>query len=145
MKVLTLIDKAFILKRTPMFGMLDLDLLLVISDKLEALPLHPGDYVFASGEAASRMFFVVKGVIQVVDMQKKQIALLHPPEFFGDEALLSEAPRKYDARCQTESLLLSLSKTNLLTILSECPQVAIGLLQAYTSLHDFRPRKSEGQ
>ncbi len=141
MKPLTLIDKAFLLKRTPLFAMLDLDLLLVISDKLETLRLDAGDQVFAISDPGTRVYFIVSGTINVEDsLGKRQIALT-TPDFFGDESLFSEKPRAYHAKAQTESLLLSLSKTNLLTIISECPQVAVGLLQAYASSNQLRLNK----
>lgn len=141
MKPLTLIDKAFLLKQTSLFGMLDLDLLLVISDKLGSLEFDPGDCIFASGELALRMYFIVKGEVEIKSTEKQVLETLLAPDFFGDEALFSEKLRGYTAISKTETLLLTLSKTNLLTIISECPQVAVGLLQAYTSFNKFRPRK----
>lgn len=141
MKHLTLIDKAFLLKKTPLFGMLDLDLLLIISDKLGIISVDAGEHIFAIGDPANRMYFIVKGEVEILDEKQKPIASLYTPDFFGDEALFSEAPRGYFAISKVNALLLTLSKTNLLTIISECPQVAIGLLQAYTSYHKFRPRK----
>lgn len=141
MKHLTLIDKAFLLKRTPLFGMLDFDLLLVISDKIGTLPLDAEDTIFAIQEPGTRMYFIAKGEVEVFDEQKRLITTLQTPDFFGDESLFSDKPRGYSARCKTDTLLLTLSKTNLLTIISECPQVAVGLLQSYTSFHKFRSRK----
>lgn len=141
MKILTLIDKAFLLKRTPLFRMLDLDLLLIISDKLGLVQMDANEYVFAKGEPASRMYFIASGVIDILDENRERLSSLHSPDFFGDEALLSDKMRGYFALSKTDSTLLTLSKTNLLTIISECPQVAIGLLQMYTSYNTFRPRK----
>lgn len=145
MKHLTLIDKAFLLKKTPLFGMLDLDLLLVISDKLGAIAIDAEEYIFGVGDPANRMYFIVNGEVEIRDEKQKPIALLHTPDFFGDEALLSDTPRGYLAISKVDALLLTLSKTNLLTIISECPQVAVGLLQAYTSYNKFRSRKEIGE
>lgn len=141
MKQLTLIDKAFLLKRTPLFAMLDLDLLLVISDKLETMRLDAEDVVFGVQEPGTRVYFVVKGTIILEEENGKQIAELTTPDFFGDESLFSEKPRAYLAKSVGESQLLSLSKTNLLTIISECPQVAVGLLQAYAASNQIRLKK----
>lgn len=141
MKHLTLIDKAFLLKKTKIFSRLDLDLLLVIADKLESVEFEANDYIFAPEETGGRMYFILRGQILIQDEEKKELATLESPEFFGDEALLSDQPRAYFAKAKTDCLLLTLSKTNLLTIISECPQVAMSLLQAYTSQHKFRPRR----
>lgn len=142
MKQISLVDKAFILKKTPLFKMLDLDLLLIIAEKVGTIGFHPGDCIFDVGEMASRMYFIIKGSIEIYNGDKTLLATLEAPDFFGDEALLSDQPRGYRALCKTESTLLTLSKTNLLTIISECPQVAVGLLQAYTFYNTYRPRKS---
>ena len=58
---LTLIDKAFLLKRTPLFSALDLDLLLTIADKLGLVAFEPKDWIFVAEEEANRMYFIVKG------------------------------------------------------------------------------------
>lgn len=141
MNSLTLIDKAFLLKQTSLFGMLDLDLLLVVSDKLGSLEFDEGNCIFASGEAALRMYIIVSGKIEIQSEDNKVLEMLSSPDFFGDEALFSDQLRGYTAISKTDTLVLTLSKTNLLTIISECPQVAVGLLQAYTSFNKFRPRK----
>lgn len=141
MKYPTLIDKAFLLKRTPLFGMLDFDLLLVIADKLGVVQQESGEAVFAKGDSASRMYFIVKGAIEISDGSQRPASLLRSPDFFGDESLFSDKTRAYSAICKTNVQLLSLSKTNLFTIISECPQVAMGFLQTYSSHNPFRPKK----
>lgn len=142
MNKFTLIDKAFFLKRTVLFGNLDLDLLLAIADKLHLITLEEGQKIFSADENAYRMYFLVKGDVQILSPDGKPLAVLHPDEFFGDEALFSEKPRTYHATSLTETTLLALSQTNLLTIISECPSVALGILQAYASVTSFRQRPS---
>lgn len=143
MKKISLIDKAFILKNTPLFSKLDLDLLLPIADKLAFADFDQDDVIFSLSEEAHRMYFIVKGRVAIKDASKKMIAKLSVADFFGDESIFNEQPRGYEATCLENTRLLALSKTNLLTIISECPSVAIGLLQAYTLMTPFRFRKSE--
>lgn len=124
MKKIGLIDKAFLLKRTPLFSNVELDLILAAADKLGLSDWDPNETIFNVGDEATRMYFIAKG--EVLSDGKT----LRSPAFFGDEALFNERPRAYKAVSLTDTLLLTLSKTNLLTIISECPQVAVGLLQA---------------
>lgn len=124
MKKIGLIDRAFLLKRTPLFASLDLDLILASADKLAVSTWNPNEVIFEKGDEATRMYFIAEGE---VDCGEK---ILGEIEFFGDEALFNERPRAYSARATKETTLLTLSKTNLLTIISECPSVAVGLLQA---------------
>ena len=131
MKRLTLIDKAFLLKRSPLFGTLDLDLLLAIADKLGAVVCEPGESAFYKGEEANRMYFIVKGEIDLRLSPSEPIRRLSSGDFFGDESLFSGKPRSYEAYAPVETQLLTLARTNLYSIISECPSVAIGFLQLY--------------
>lgn len=143
MTKLTLIDKAFFLKRTLLFSALDLDLLLAIADKLQAVILERDQPIFGVGEEAYRMYFIAKGTVKILDSQQKPLAILNAGDFFGDESVFSEKPRGYEAVSQTECTLLALSRTNLMTIISECPSVAVGFLTAYSSMTTFRLRRTE--
>jgi len=143
MTKLTLIDRAFFLKRSPLFASLDLDLLLAIADKLQVVIFEPEDTIFRVAEEAFHMYFVVKGEVVAKDSNKHLLATLEAGEFFGDEAIFNEKPRVYSVLAKTPATLLALSKTNLLTIISECPAVAIGFLQTYTSITPFRLRRRE--
>jgi CRP/FNR family cyclic AMP-dependent transcriptional regulator len=141
MKRLTLIDKAFLLKNTILFGALDLDLLLAIADKLGVVKLDPGDHIFLAHEEANRMYFIIKGQVDIRSPESQPICSLGVGDFFGEESLFNDKPRAYEAFSPTETYLLTLSRTNLYTIISECPAVAIGFLQVYTSAVTFRPIK----
>lgn len=143
MNKLTLIDRAFFLKKTPLFGTFDLDLLLPIADKLQIITFESDQPVFDINEAAYRIYFIVKGSIEIRDENNLILETLSDDDFFGDESIFNEKPRGYKAVSRTHSTLLALSRTNLLTIISECPSVAVGLLQAYTSMTRFRPRKQQ--
>lgn len=142
MKPLTLIDKAFLLKRTPPFSALDLDLLLTIADKLGLVVFDPGDYIFVIEEEANRMYFIVKGQVQIKGDNQDLLYTLETGDFFGEESLFNNKPRNYAAFTPVETLVLTLSRTNLYTIISECPSVAVGFLQVYTSAIPLRPFRS---
>lgn len=138
MKRLTLIDKAALIRRTPLFASLDLDLLLPIADKLGLVTNEAGEMVFLADEDATRMYFIVKGEIEIRNPQHGHIAHLKAGDFFGDESLFSDKPRAYEAYSTTKTQLLTLSRTHLFTIISECPSVATGFLQVYTTAMTFR-------
>ena len=143
MKHLTLIDKAFLLKRTPLFSALDLDLLLTIAYKLGTAIFEPSDSAFFVNEEANRMYFIIQGQVEIRSPEQKVITRLTAGDFFGEESLFSNKPRTYSAYIPIETHLLTLSRTNLYSIISECPSVAIGFLQVYTSMMNHRPFKSE--
>jgi signal-transduction protein with cAMP-binding, CBS, and nucleotidyltransferase domain len=145
MKRLNLVEKAFILKRTTIFGSLDLDLLLAIADKLGLASFSEGEMIFPYNQEANKMYIIAKGSVQIKDAEDNPLEMLYVADFFGEEALFNEKPRAYSAISETDTLLLTLARTHLSTILSECPSVALGLLQEYASRFPCRAfRKSQG-
>lgn len=140
MKSWTLIDIAFALKKTSLFAELDLDLLLSIADKMGTSRFKEGEVIFPINQEAHRMYLLVAGSVLIKDDSQEVIAELRPIEFFGDESLFNDKPRAYDAIAKGETTLLTLSKTHLLAIITECPTVAISLLYAYTNTIGFRKR-----
>lgn len=140
MKTLNLIEKAFLLKKTRLFGNLDLDLLLTISDKLGNIHFEADAKIFNFNQEANRMYFIVEGQVLIRDRNQNILAELNPGDFFGDESLFNEKPRAYEAISKTDTLHLILSRTHLLTIIAECPTVAVKLLEVYTASIGFRER-----
>lgn len=137
---LTLIDKAFLLKKTPLFRSLDLDLLLTISDRLDIVSHRKGEKVFQLDQDAHRMYLIVDGEVLIQNKEGKILAELSSGEFFGDESLFHEYPRAYEAICERAITLLALSRSHLSSIIAECPSVAMALLEAYTRNTEFRKR-----
>lgn len=131
MKQLTLIEKAFFLKKVKPFADLDLDLLLAIAEKAGIDDYDQNERVFVSQQAANRMYFIMQGVIEIFDEQMRPLGILTANDYFGDESLFNEQSRSYTAICKTDALLLILSRSHLLSIISECPSVAVFLLQSY--------------
>lgn len=132
MKQLSLIEKAFFLKKTKIFEELDLDLLLAIADKLSQDIYDKEEKVFMLDQVANRMYLIAEGEVEIYDNQKQKVTTLSSGDFFGDESLFNYRERGYSAICSKDSLLLTLSRTHLLTIISECPTVAISLLTSYS-------------
>lgn len=143
MNRLTLIERAFFLKRTSIFSTLDFDLLLAVADKLSIISFDPNEPIFGTNEEAYHMYFIVSGTVDIRNAQGHPLASLGPDDYFGDEAIFNEKPRAYSAISKVKTTVLALSRTNLLTIISEYPSVAIGFLQAYSSMTAFRPRKTQ--
>lgn len=141
MKPVKLIDKAFLLKKTSLFGNLDLDLLLTISDKMEGISYKKGATIFKIGQEAMWMYIVTEGIVEIRNKENKVLADILSGDFFGEESLFNEKPRAYEALCKSDAYLLTLSRSHLLAIISECSPVAISLLEIYTMPMEFRLRK----
>lgn len=137
MKQLSLIEKTFFLKKVTLFEELDLDLLFAIADKMQQDIFDPNENVFQKGQTANRMYIIVRGSVTIQN-DSGVSQQLHDTDFFGDEGLFNEQKRTYQATCASETLLLTLSRSDLLFIIAECPSVAVSLLRTYTQ--DFSCR-----
>jgi len=62
-------------------------------------------------------------------------------DYFGDESLFNEQARGYSVVAKTDALFLTLSRSHLLSIISECPSVAVSLLQTYAQQIPCRHRQ----
>lgn len=132
MKPFSLIEKAFFLKKVKIFADLDLDLLLAIAEKLHHDEYDQNDHVFSLNQAANRMYLIVQGSIQILDERLRPVSELSAGDFFGDESIFNEQPRSYFAICKTDAHLLIMSRSHLMSVISECPSVAVALLQCYS-------------
>lgn len=137
MKELSLVEKAFFLKKHTLFNNLDLDLLLIIADKLIQDEYDENEKVFAINQVANRMYFILKGKVEIATKDEKKINLV-PTEYFGEESLFNDQPRSYEATCIKNTVFLTLSRTCLMTIISECPSLAVSFLEKYTTSFNCR-------
>lgn len=138
----SLIEKAFFLKTVRIFSDLELELLLAIAEKLHEDDYDSAEKIFQPGQVANRIYFIEKGTVQICDHLLKPICELNKGEFFGDESLFNELPRSYAAIAKTDALFLTLSRSHLLSIISECPSIAVSLLQTYS--HEIPCRHRQG-
>ncbi|HSX10398.1 MAG TPA: cyclic nucleotide-binding domain-containing protein [Chlamydiales bacterium] len=130
----SLIEKAFFLKKMRLFCELDLEILLAIAEKLYEDDYEKDEKVFTPGQVANRIYLIAEGTVQIQNEQRKTISELNAGDYFGDESLFNEQPRTYAAICKTDALFYTISRSHLLSIISECPSVAVTLLQSYSQL-----------
>ena len=138
MSHLTLIEKAFFLKKTSLFLELDLDLVLAIAAKAEQRLCHDEETIFSFNQEAHRLYVILSGAVQIEDEADRRIETLFAGDFFGDESLFNQQTRGYNAIAKGETLLLTISRTHLTEIILECPQVGISLIRAYAMTTPFR-------
>ena len=107
MKTLSLIEKAFFLKKVRIFSGLDFELLLAIAEKLHDDDYDAEEKVFMSGQVANRIYFIAEGSVQLLDERMGIRATLKQTDFFGDESLFNDAPRTYAVVCKSDAMLLT--------------------------------------
>lgn len=128
----SLIERAFFLKKTRLFSNLDLEILLAIGEKLHEDDYDKDEKVFTPGQVANRIYILASGSVQIYGPGGNLIKELTMGDYFGDESIFNDQPRGYTATCSSDTLFFTLSRSHLLSIISECPSVAVTLLQSYS-------------
>lgn len=136
------IEKAFLLKKTFLFADLNLEHLLAIANKIDVQILDKNEYIFKNKQSALHIYIIAKGNIQLLDENNQILIELSEGDLFGDEALFNDQIHQYQAKCITKCHLLTLTKKHLTAIISECPTVAINLLEAFAKQITFRHAKA---
>ncbi|UMB83207.1 cyclic nucleotide-binding domain-containing protein [Chlamydia psittaci] len=135
---MNLIDRAFLLKKNPIFNSLDMDILLAISDKTEIMIFKPGVKIFSIEEPSFSLYIIVEGYVKITDNSSSLSVTISSQECFGEESLFSNKPREYNAEAITQVRTLTLSRGQFLSIVEECPSVALSLLELYAKQITFR-------
>lgn len=141
MKQLNLIERAFFLKKIALCHDLDFEVIIAIAEKLNQDFYEKNEKIFETNQIGSRIYFITAGKVDLIDKYGSPIITLSEESFFGDEALFNEQPRSYSAICAEKTHLMTLSKANLMNLISECPTVAIALLQYYAQNNSCRYKK----
>lgn len=85
----------------------------------------PGQEIFHQGEEGDCAYFIQSGEVEVSRQEEgaqKVIATLSKGQYFGEMALISNAPRNATVRSLTPVRMAILGKQNFLTMLSIMPQ-----------------------
>lgn len=129
---MNLIDRAFLLKKTPIFQSLDMDLLLAVSDKTEVMIFKPESTIFSLGQQGYTLYVIMEGCVKITKSNLSQEIILKSQDCFGEESVFSNKTREYTASATTQVRTLVLNKSQILNIIEECPSVALSFLELYS-------------
>lgn len=91
---------------------------------------EPGETVFKQGQPGDAFYIVYQGKVDVsiksgfMGWGSKKVASLGSGTFFGEIALISDAPRNATVRCAEKSLLFTLVARDFAFVLAENPGAA---------------------
>ena len=129
--MLSTVEKVLFLKSIDLFSQIpgeDLAQIALISSEETR---DQGDEVFAEGEAGDALYLVVDGKVRV-HKQDRVIAELGERECFGEMAILDAAPRSATVTATSESNLLKITREDFQEIMSEKPEIAMGIIKVLT-------------
>lgn len=93
--------------------------------------LEEGDVLFQEGDEGEALYILASGAIKLskVDLEghEKTLAILKPPEFFGEMALLAERSRSATATSLARTRVYTLFQDDFLKLLGTFPGISLNL------------------
>lgn len=109
-------DKPAALARSPLFELLSQAELQVLADLSKPRRFAPGERVVGEGEVGDSLFVLVSGEVQVTRHEGAgPLAVLAPPESFGEMALVDREHRSATVSARGEVEALQLTAENFTT------------------------------
>jgi signal transduction histidine kinase len=124
------------LRKIPLFADLSEEDLERLYQMAETVSFPADQLVLREGDQGDSLFVVLTGELEVTKRQGSQdilLALYKPGQFFGEMALLEQAPRSASVRTLQESRLLVISQATFQTLLSCSPSAPLKILRTVTS------------
>jgi long-chain acyl-CoA synthetase len=108
---------AALIEQVPFFRCADADFLRDIIPRLEARQFSPGEFLVHAGDVGDEMYFLTKGRVEVLGKQpSQQLKVLCEGSFFGELAILRDAPRAATIRAMTDVEVYSLRRKGILDL-----------------------------
>ncbi|HWA86910.1 MAG TPA: HAMP domain-containing sensor histidine kinase [Opitutus sp.] len=94
-----------------------------------------GEIIFSAGDAGDGFYIVDRGRVEISasvgESETRVLATIGPDDFFGEMAILDEAPRSATARAELETDATFYSRAELLQILDQRPRLALDLVREF--------------
>ncbi|MEQ8492929.1 MAG: cation:proton antiporter [Gammaproteobacteria bacterium] len=124
-----------LLRKVPFFADLGADEVAEIVPRLEPLTVAAGEDIVRAGERGTSMYFIGRGVVHVFGAEADgtdapALATLLAGDFFGEMALLDEAPRNATCRAATACALYELDRRGVTAAVAVCPTLGERLAEA---------------
>lgn len=126
--MLSTVEKVLFLKSVDLFSRIPGDELAEVALIAAEERCEPGDQIFDEGEEGDALFLVLDGRVRV-HREEQTVAELGERECFGEMAILDAAPRSATVTALTRCRLLKLSRQDFQDIMSEKPELALGIIQ----------------
>jgi CRP-like cAMP-binding protein len=125
-------EEVEILKRVPLFAKIELARLKLIAFTGERMSFGSGQEVCHQGEPGDAMYVILGGVADVlIDTPDGplRVAQLRKNGFFGETAILCDAPRNATITASESLLTLKISKEMFYRLVDEFPSMAVEMMR----------------
>lgn len=133
-----------ILKNVKFFDTLTEDELKEIASFSKPEEYKEGETIFSEGDEGERLFVILSGAVRISKtipgMGEEALCVLRTGDYFGEMALIDNAPRSADARTHEDASLMTLSKKDLETLMSEKKDMGYKILSKFVETLSQRLR-----
>jgi CRP-like cAMP-binding protein len=108
-------------------------------------PFQAGEVIFREGDAGDGLYMVVKGSVRISKQSvtgEEALAVLEPPAFFGEMALIDFSTRAADAIANEESSLFFIPLQDLRSLIEAQHKIALKILYALCEVLAQRLRET---
>jgi CRP/FNR family transcriptional regulator, cyclic AMP receptor protein len=121
-----------ILKRVPLFALLDEDELAVLAAQVELKTFAPRQRIYKIGDAGGRAYVMVSGRVRVttVDQDQQEVVIDEPAygEFFGFASMLEQTPHQTNAIAVEETVCIEVDRDDIAILLQRKPHAGMDML-----------------
>jgi uncharacterized membrane protein len=121
-----------VLKRVPLFSLLDDDERAVLCAQVELKTYAPRQRIYKAGEPGGRAYVMVSGKVRIttVDEDQQEVVVDEPccGEFFGFASMLDQTPHQTTATALDEAACLEVDRDDILTLLQHKPHAGMDML-----------------
>ncbi|MCA0455231.1 MAG: DUF1003 domain-containing protein [Chloroflexi bacterium] len=121
-----------LLKKIPLFELLDDDEVTVLSEQLDQKRVYAGQMVFNQGDAGGTMYVVQSGMIEIFvkDDNNERVILstIEPGGIFGELSLLDNEPRSAGAKALQDTFLFVIDRHDLEMLFEKHKHAALDIM-----------------
>jgi CRP-like cAMP-binding protein len=133
-----------ILKKVRFFDTLSEDELKEVASLSKTVEYKEGETVFGEGDEGDRLFVILSGAVRISKnipgMGEEALSVLRAGDYFGEMALIDNAPRSADARTHEDSSLMTLSKKDLESLMDAKKDIGYKILSKFVETLSQRLR-----
>ena len=135
-----------LLQRIPIFAALTEREISVVERILHEREYMPGEEVFREGEPGIAMYIIQSGSVVIrLDATKQVLAELGPGEFFGELALLDDAPRSAPAVAKDNAKIFAFAQPDLFGIIERNPHLGVTIVSTLAKIIGERLKYTNDQ
>ena len=121
-----------VLKRVPLFALLDEEETAVLAGQVELKKFAPRQRIYKIGEPGGQAYVLVSGRVRVatVDQDGQEVVVDEPGsgEFFGFASMLEQTPHQTDATALEETICLEIDREDIAVLLKRKPLAGMDML-----------------